>query len=132
MLEERIEEIIDLPPVADWLRRALVPLGPPEAVSDALDWLTRLPIILPPPWSPYEEAIEQFTPGMLAAMLLDPSATPPGVVASVLDDVLGVRPPMADPPASYYIAMLTDQRYLRGLPIHMEEIPDAVPPLPGE
>jgi hypothetical protein len=80
----------------------------------------------------FEEAIELVTPPALAAMLLDPSATPPGLVALLLDDVLGVAAPLDEPPASYYVAMLTDRGYLRGLPADLDEIPGAVPSLPGE
>ena len=54
------------------------------------------------------------------------------MIASVLDDVLGVQPPMPEPPASYYVGMLVDRGYLRGLPTVLPEAPGAVPRLPGE
>ena len=152
VLVRRIDDLIDLPfePLVDWLRRWPLPIDPPlpfdpldplglvdlpdpldlvaGGADRILDWVAGAP--------PVEVVIgaltRAVTPDAVAAWGLDPAATPPAMIASVLDDVLGVQPPMPEPPASYYVGMLVDRGYLRGLPTVLPEAPGAVPRLPGE
>jgi len=152
VLVRRIDDLIDLPfePLVDWLRRWPLPIDPPlpfdpldplglvdlpdpldlvaGGADRILDWVAGAP-----PVEVVSGALTRaVTPDAVAAWVLDPAATPPAMIASVLDDVLGVQPPMPEPPASYYVGMLVDRGYLRGLPTVLPEAPGAVPRLPGE
>jgi hypothetical protein len=138
VLARRIDDLVDLPlePVIDWIADRLP--GPPDPFDVVYDSADRTLRWFPlasgvPPFSLVVRAlVAALAPRALASLLLDPGATPPPVVASVLDEVLGVEAPMPDPPAAYYVAMLVEQGYLRGLPTSLAEAPGAVPRLPGE
>ncbi len=138
VLARRIDDLVDLPlePVIDWIADRLPgPLDPFDVVYDSADRALRwFPLAsgVPPVSLVVRALVAALAPRALASLLLDPGATPPPVVASVLDEVLGVEAPMPDPPAAYYVAMLVEQGYLRGLPTSLAEAPGAVPRLPGE
>jgi hypothetical protein len=127
-----VERFVGIPldPLDDIVRHLLGRFDPFGIADD----LSRLPIGpgMPMVEGVIDETVRAFAPEALAAMLLDPSSTPPNVVQAVLDDVLGVPRPMEDPPAAYYVGMLTDRGYLVGLPTSLPDVPSAVPRLPGE